>query len=104
MSDHPIVAQATDNSILNTEPVLVKSTVVGIVGAVAAILLLGGWITPEEKAALETNAGVIVPAVIVILQIVGAIWARMSAYAPKTAAKIAIESAARGRPVMSPPP
>lgn len=104
MSDHPVVEQARDNSLINTEPVLLKSTIVGVVGAVASILVIGGYIDESQREALVENVGVIVPALIIILQILGAIWSRMSAYAPKTAAKIAVVSAERGAPTLLPPP
>ncbi len=102
-----VVAQARDTSILNTDPALVKGTIVGIVGAVASILVIGGYIDEGQKQALVDNVGVIVPAVLVIASIVQSVWIRATVYSPRTAAKIAVVNAALpsgSGPTLIPPP
>lgn len=102
-----VIKQAGDNSITNTDPALVRGAVVGIVGAVASILVIGGYIDEGQKQALVDNVGVIVPAVLVIASIVQAVWTRFAVYSPRTAAKIAVVNAAQpsgSAPTLIPPP
>jgi hypothetical protein len=93
ISGHEVTKQANDNSITNTEPAIVAGAVVGIVGAVGSILVIGGYIDEGQKNALADSAGQIVPAVFVIAAIVQAVITRMRAYAPRTAARIAVANA-----------
>lgn len=88
-------AQANDSSPLNTDPALVRGAVVGIVGAVASILVIGGYIDEGQKQALVDNVGVIVPAVLVIASVIQAVWTRLAVYSPRTAARIAVVNAAQ---------
>lgn len=99
-----VVAQAQDNSVWNTDPALVKGTVVGLVTAVGSILVIGGYIDETQKQALADNAGVIVPAVLGIAAVVQAVWTRRSVWAPRTAAQAAVVSAKTGVPTLIPPP
>jgi hypothetical protein len=107
LSGHEVVQQARDNSITNTDPAMVRGAVVGIVTAVGSILVIGGYISEDQKQALADNAGVIVPALFAIAAVVQAIWTRMSVYSPRTAAKIAVANAvapAGSPPTLAPPP
>src|SRR5215218_5090034 len=99
--------QALDNSLMNTDPVLVRTTIVGVVSAILAILVIGGYVTGDEKSAIEDQAGIIVPAVLILAQVIGGIWSRMAAYSPQSAAKIAVANAAAPAgavPILDPPP
>lgn len=93
ITGHEVVRQATDNSPMNTEPAMVAGAVVGIVGAVGSILVIGGYIDEGQRKALQDSAGQIVPAVFVIAAIAQAIFTRMRAYSPRSAAQIAIVNA-----------
>lgn len=102
-----VVAQANNDSPLNTDPALVRGAVVGIVGAVASILVIGGYVDEGQKSALVDNVGVIVPAVLVIASVIQAVWTRLAVYSPRSAARIAIENAnapAGSPPSLAPPP
>jgi hypothetical protein len=72
---------------------MVAGAVVGIVGAVGSILVIGGYIDEGQRKALQDSAGQIVPAVFVIAAIAQAIFTRMRAYSPRSAAQIAIVNA-----------
>lgn len=102
-----VVAQANDNSFTNTDPAVLRGAVVGVVTAAGAILVIGGWISEEQKNALAEQAGIIVPAVFAIAAIVQAVWTRASVYSPRTAAEIAVANAeqpAGAPPTLAPPP
>ncbi len=102
-----VVAQSRDGSLTNTEPVMVRNAVVGIVSAVLSILVMGGYIYPGERTGIEEQVGIIVPAVLVLAQIISGVWSRMGAYSPRSAAKIAVANAAKPAgavPAMDPPP
>ena len=104
LTGHEVVEQAHDNSIFNTDPALVRGAVVGIVSAVASILVIGGYIDEAQKQALSENAGIIIPAFFAIAAVVQAAWTRAGVYSPRSAAKVAVESAVKGSPTLAPPP
>jgi len=107
MSGHEVVKQANDNSIQNTDPALVRGTIVGIVAAVCSILVLGGYIDESQKQSIIDNVGIIVPALVALISIIQAIWTRMAVYSPRSAAKIAVTNAAAPAgtpPTLAPPP
>lgn len=100
-------AQASDNSLMNTEPAAAAGAVVGIVGAVGSILIIGGYADNAQIDALKNSAGVIVPACFVIAATVQAIWTRFKAYSGRSAARIAVVNAtapAGAVPILDPPP
>ncbi len=102
-----ILAQSQDNSLGNTEPVVVRSAIVGIVTSGIAILAFSGLITDEQRQILEEQAGIIIPALALIVPIVGAFLGRLAAYSPRSAAKIAVANAgqpAGDAPTLDPPP
>jgi hypothetical protein len=102
-----VVRQATDNSLMNTEPAAVAGAVVGIVGAVGSILVIGGYADTGQIDVLKNEAGIIVPACFIIAGTVQAIWTRMKAYSPRSAARIAVANAAATAgsvPALDPPP
>jgi hypothetical protein len=96
--------QAQDNSFLNTEPAIARGAVIAAVGAIGTVLVVLGVLDESQKEALAENAGTIVVAILAILPIVQALWTRISVYSPRSAARIAVESAAVGVPSMVPPP
>lgn len=99
--------QAVDNSVGNTEPVMLRNTIVGVVSALLAILVLGGYVTGDESRELEAQAGIIIPALLLAVQIISGIWSRQGAYSPKSAAEIAIVNASApmgAAPTLDPPP
>ena len=110
-----VVDQAQDASIWNTEPAVVRGVVISIVGAVGTILVVFGWLDADQKQQLEENAGTIAVAVLVIVPILQGLWTRLAAYAPRTAAEIAVENtdaayaagqvgATKPAPTLAPPP
>jgi hypothetical protein len=107
LTGHPVVKIANDASLPNTEPALITGSVVGIVGAVASILVIGGYIDAEQSQQLKDAAGQLVPAVLVIAAIVQAVITRLHVYSPKSAATVAVinaESPAGTPPTLAPPP
>lgn len=93
-----VVAQASDDSILNTEPIVAKAAVVGVATSVLLALGAFGIVTEEQRLTIIEQVGNITYAVFVILPIIvallTAVWSRLSAYAPRTAARIAVANAA----------
>jgi hypothetical protein len=87
-------AQAADNSIINTEPIVAKNTVVGIVSSLLVALGAFGLVTEDQRVIIIEQVGNITYGLFVVLPLVittvSALWARLSAYAPKTAALIAL--------------
>jgi len=99
-----VVAQANDNGWLNSEPAVVRGAVVSLVGAVATILVVSGVLDETQKQQLEDNAGTIAVALLVILPILQSLWTRMAVWSPKTAARVAVDSAQSGVPTLLSPP
>lgn len=102
-----VVAQANDDSWLNTEPAVVRGAVISIVGALATLLVVGGVLDAEQKRTLEENAGTIAVAVLVILPILQSVWTRFGVWSGRTVAKIAMENASKSSsavPTLAPPP
>jgi NADH:ubiquinone oxidoreductase subunit 6 (subunit J) len=102
-----VIAQSRDNSLLNTEPAVVRGAVISIVGALATLLVVGGVLDADQKRQLEENAGTIAVAVLVILPILQAVWTRFSVWSGKTVAEIAVENAhapVGAAPTLAPPP
>ena len=94
MTGKEVRAQANDDSIQNTEPVMLRSTIVGIVSAVLAILVLSGVITGDERQAIEDNIGVIIPALLLLAPVLSGIWSRFGAFSPRSVARVAVRNAA----------
>jgi hypothetical protein len=102
-----VYAQASDNSIFNADPAIVRGAVISIVGLIAGLLVMTGVLSAEQKQVLEDNAGAIAVAVITILPILQAIWTRFAVYSPRTAAQIAVTNAAKptgAAPTLEGPP
>lgn len=85
-----VVAVAKDDSWWNREPAVLRGAVVSVVGSVATVAVVAGWLPQEQKQLLEDNAGTIVVAVAAIIPIAQGLWTRLKAFAPKTAATIAV--------------
>ena len=99
--------QAVDNSLTNREPALIAGSVVWLIGAVGSVLVIGGVLDEDQRQALVDNVGVIVPALLLLGPIISSVWTRMKAYAPRTAARIAVANAAAPMgtpPALIPPP
>jgi peptidoglycan/LPS O-acetylase OafA/YrhL len=87
-------AQAVDNGIMNTEPLVAKATVVGVVSSLLVALGAFGLVTDEQRTVIIEQVGNITYGLFVIapfvITMVSALWGRLSAYAPRTAALIAL--------------
>jgi len=105
-----VVAQARDDSFLNTEPLVAKAAVVGIVTSICIALGAFGLISEDQRDIIVDQVGSITVALFVlapiIISAVNALWGRLSAFSPRSAAKIAVSNAANttGVPTLSPPP
>lgn len=106
-----VIEQARDNSIWNTEPVVAKAAVVGITTSVLIALGAFGLVSEEQRTVIIEQVGNITYGVFVILPLVisllTALWGRLSAYSPRSAAKIAVANAAAPAgavPTLDPPP
>jgi hypothetical protein len=107
LTGHPVVDISRDKSLTNTEPALITGSVVGIVGAAASILVIGGYIDADQATQLKDSAGQIVPAVLIIAAIIQAVITRLHVYSPKSAATVAVINAnapVGSAPVLDPPP
>jgi hypothetical protein len=87
-------AQAADNSIMNTEPIVAKNTVVGFTTSLLVALGAFGLVTEEQRSIIIEQVGVVTYGLFVLLPLVittvSALWSRLSAFAPRTAALIAL--------------
>jgi hypothetical protein len=86
---------------------LITGSVVGIVGAAASILVIGGYIDADQSQQLKDAAGQLVPAVLIIVAIIQAVITRLHVYSPKSAANVAVINAnapAGSAPILAPPP
>jgi len=101
ITGHPVVRQSEDNSLTNTEPAVLTGAIVGIIGAIGAVLVIGGWIDQQAADELKTQAGILVPSIFIVLGIVQGLITRMQAYSPRSAARIAVDNAAS--PAGTPP-
>jgi hypothetical protein len=91
--DRAVVAQATDDSVDNKEPVAFRQVISQIIGVAITLLLFKGVIEPSEGTFLGLQAEILVGAVISLAGLIGAVFGRMKASSPKTAAGIAVTNA-----------
>jgi hypothetical protein len=93
-----VFAQANDDSLLNTDPLVAKAAVVGVTTSVLIALGAFGLVSEEQRLLVIEQVGNITYGVFVVLplivSLVTAIWARVSTFSPRTAAKIAVQNAA----------
>ncbi len=91
--------QARDNSLFNTEPVVAKAAVVGFVTSVCIALGAFGLVTEEQRNIIVEQVGNITFGIFVvgplILSLLTALWQRLSAFSPRTAARIAVLNASK---------
>ena len=100
-----VIEVAADNGIDNTEPVAFRQLIAQIVGILIAILTYKGYVEQNEGQMLMAQSDVIVGAILVIATIIGTIAGRMRAYAPRSAARVAINNAPNpADAVLIPPP
>jgi hypothetical protein len=106
-----VVAQANDDGLMNKDPLVVKAAVVGVVTSVLVALGAFGLVTEGQRTTIIHAVGEITYYVFVLLPIVvslaTALWARLSVYAPRTAARIAVlnaEKPAGAAPTLITPP
>jgi hypothetical protein len=107
LTGHAVVRQAADSSLPNTEPVALTQTIMQIVGVVVAVLVFKGYLEPNEGAFITAQSLVLIGAIISLAAFIGAALGRARAYAPKTAAVIAVANAAApagSPPSLAPPP
>lgn len=90
--------QALDNSVMNTDPLVAKAAVIGVATSVLIALGAFGLVSEEQRTVIIEQVGNITYGVFVILPIVvslvTALWARLSVYSPRSAARIAVANAA----------
>src|SRR5688500_11993227 len=102
--------QAADNSFWNTDPLVAKAAVVGAAGSILRALGAFGLVTEEQRLLIIESSGTIIYGLFVVLPIVvsllTAVWARLSVYSPRSAARIAISNATNRSavPTLDPPP
>lgn len=106
-----VEAQARDNSILATDPLVAKAAVIGIATSVLIALGAFGLVSEEQRTVIIEQVGNITYGVFVVLPLViamvTALWARLSVYSPRTAARIAVANAAQpagSEPTLLSPP
>lgn len=104
LTGHPVIQQANDNSLGNTEPVAISQVIAQILGIAIAVLVYKGYLEPSEGAVITAQSGIIVAAILSLAGIIGAIAGRAKAYSPRSAAEIAVTNASRTTPTLIPPP
>ncbi len=97
--NNPVVEQSRDNSFLNTEPLVAKAAVVGVATSILIALGAFGLVTEEQRTVIVEQVGNITFGIFVILPIIisllNALWGRLSAFSPRTAARIAVLNASK---------
>jgi hypothetical protein len=85
---------AVDNGIMNTEPLVAKAAVVGVATSLLVALGAFGLVTEEQRTVIIEQVGNVTYGLFVIapfvISIGTALWGRLSTFAPRTAARIAI--------------
>jgi hypothetical protein len=111
MTGGEVVAQSQDNSWWNRDPLVVKAAAVGITTSVLLALGAFGLVSEEQRLVITEQVGNLAYAVFVVLPIIvslaTALWARLSVFSPRTAARIAVRNAALptgSAPTMLTPP
>lgn len=106
-----VVEQARDTSFWNTEPLVAKAAVTGFTGSALIALGAFGLVTEDQRTIIVEQVGNITYGVFVLvpmgISVATAIWARLSTFSPRTAAKIAIVNAnlpAGSAPTLLTPP
>jgi len=106
-----VVRQSQDNSVMNTDPLVVKAAVIGVATSLLVAAGAFGLVTEEQRTIVIEQIGNIAYGLAVILPLlitmITALWARLSVYAPRTAARIAVDNAkqpADSPPTLAPPP
>ena len=100
-----VIDVANDDGLDNTEPVMLRQIIAQVVGVVVSLLVLYGYVKPEEGTIISAQAITIFSAIFVLAGLIGGIAGRRRAYAPKTVANIAIENASQpADAVLAPPP
>lgn len=109
--DNAVVEQARDNSLMNTEPLVAKAAVVGVVTSICIALGAFGLVTEEQRNIIVEQVGNITFGVFVLLPLIvsllNALWGRLSAFSPRTAARVAVINASRpagSEPTLLSPP
>jgi hypothetical protein len=90
-----VVEQARDNSIWNTEPAVARGAVIAAAGGIGTVLVVAGVLDNDQKQLLAENLGAIAFAGLTIVPIVQAVWTRFAVWSGRTAARIALENAAK---------
>jgi hypothetical protein len=89
-----IVALSKDKSLLATEPLVAKAAVVGVATSLLVALGAFGLVTEEQRTVIIEQVGNVTYGLFVIapfvISIGTALWGRLSTFAPRTAARIAI--------------
>lgn len=94
LTGREVVRQAHDDSLDNREPVALRGIIGQVVAVAVALLVYKGILEPDEGAAIGVQSDLIVGAVMVLVSVVTIAAQRARAYAPKTAAEIAVKNAA----------
>jgi hypothetical protein len=105
MSGPEVVEQALDTSFWNTDPLVAKAAVVGVTTSVLLALGAFGLVSEEQRTVVIEQIGNITYGIFVVLplaiSLLTALWARLSTFSPRTAARIAVFNA--GQPAGSAP-
>lgn len=101
---NPVVAQANDDSLWNTEPAVAKAAVVGLVTSILVALGAFGLVSEEQRTAIVQAVGEVTYYLFVLLPLLASvaagIWTRLSVWSPRSAARLAIENAQRTTPTL----
>lgn len=93
-----VIRQSRNDSWWNKDPLLMKAAVVGVTGSICLALGAFGIVSEEQRLTIIETIGNITYGVFTLLPlffaIVTALWARLSVFSPRTAAKIAVANAA----------
>ncbi len=92
-----VFAQANDNSWWNKDPLMVKAGVVGITTSILIALGAFGLVSEDQRTLVIEQVGNITYGLFVILplliSLLTGVWARLSVYSPRSAARIAVDNA-----------
>lgn len=101
-----VVNQANDDSLLNTEPLVAKAAVVGVATSVLVALGAFGLVTEEQRTTITHAVGELTYYLFVLLplivSLVTGLWARLSTFSPRSAARIAVANAGASQTAIIP--
>lgn len=105
LTGQDVVDLANNNSLLATEPAVVRGIVVGAASGITTILVLFGVMGEDQRQPMIQAVGETAfwgfTALTFIVPVLQALWTRLRAFSPRTAAEVAVSNFALGKASMT---